>query len=130
MPGPKANPRIDIKQPREIGKLLIKWALEPDTRPKTMSEFRTQTSGILIIPDNFDGLQFTQSNRDVLYIRLPDAADLQNLLDVMGDKSGPYPLPDFYEEYIKDGLHTSLREMFEYRMSDFMLGDYSIAECM
>jgi hypothetical protein len=48
----------------------------------------------------------------------------------MGDKSGDYPLPDFYREYITDGLHRKKREMFEYRVSDFVLGDYSVAECM
>jgi len=127
---PRSYERIDIRQPREIGKLLIKWALEPDTRPKTMAEFRTQTAAILMIPDNYKGLQFTQSNRDVLYIRLPGAADLQNWLDVMEDKSIAYPLPDFYAEYIKQGLHTKLREMFEYRMSDFSLGEYAVEQEM
>jgi hypothetical protein len=39
---PRPYERIDIAQPREIGRRMIKWALEPDTLPKTMAEFRTQ----------------------------------------------------------------------------------------
>jgi hypothetical protein len=67
MPEPVKKTRIEIPQPREMGKLIIKWALEPDTRPKTLSEFKTQTSGMVGLPDHFVGLQFTQSNREVLY---------------------------------------------------------------
>lgn len=123
-------PRIEFINPLKLGELLIKWAREPDTRPKTLADFKTATAAFMKLPDHFKALQFTQSNREVLYIRLPDGDDLEELLNRIGDSEDDYPLPDFYATYVKTGQPKKVREMFQMRMADFALGDYSIAECM
>lgn len=121
--------RIDVLDPRQMGKFLIQWTLEPDSRPTTFAAFKEQVHGTLSIPDNFKGLQFVQSNQDVLFIRLPDAGCIQESLDKLGTKTGDYPLPDFYAEHLTQGQHRELRTMLEFRMSDYMLGDYSMSQC-
>ena len=121
--------RINVLQPREMGKKLIQWTLEAKSRPGNLKEFKEQVHGILEIPDNFNGLQFVQSNRDVLLIRLPDADNIQESLDKLGTKTGTYPLPKYYEEHLMLGQHRELRTMLEYRMSDYALGDYSMSQC-
>jgi hypothetical protein len=121
-----AIPRLNILLHRELGKKIIKWALEPESRPKTLPEFLRETQGIIEqpIPDWIKGLQFVQSNMEVLLIRLPPTELVQDTLDRIAAGTGKYPLPDFYEEYLLHGQHQSQQELFEYRV-----GDYTIAHC-
>lgn len=121
-----AIPRLNILQHRELGKKMIKWALEPDTRPKTLPEFLLETHGMIEqpIPPWIKGLQFVQSNMEVLLIRLPPADLVQDTIDKIATGTGKYPFPDFYEDHLVRGLHQSQQELFEFRV-----GDYSIAHC-
>jgi hypothetical protein len=105
---------------------MIKWALQPETRPKNLPEFAAETNGIIEqpFPDWIKGLQFVQSNMEVLLIRLPPAVLVQDTIDKIATGTGKYPFPDFYEEHLVQGLHTSQQEIFEFRV-----GDYTLAHC-
>lgn len=122
-----AIPRINILQHRELGKLLIKWAQDPETRPKDLAEFKTATSGILDqpLPSWVKAIQFIQPNLEVLVIRLAPPEFVKDSIQINATATGPYPLPTFYEEYFKLGQHQNRQEMFEYRV-----GDYTLAFCM
>lgn len=122
-----AIPRINILQHREFGKLVLKWAREPDSRPKDLAEFRTVTNGILEqpLPSWVKAIQFIQPNKEVLVIRLAPPEFVEDSLATNASSTEPYKLPDFYAEYFKSGLHQDRQEMFEYRV-----GDYTLALCM
>jgi hypothetical protein len=121
-----AIPRLNILQHRELGKKMIKWSLQPETRPKTLTEFQAETAGIIEqpFPDWIKGLQFVQSNMEVLLIRLPPAVLVQDTLDKIATGTGKYPFPEFYEEHLVHGKHPSQQEIFEFRV-----GDYTLAHC-
>ena len=121
-----AIPRLNVLQHREFGKKVIKWALEPETRPKSLAEFAAQTTGIIEqpFPAHIKAVQFVQSNKEVLLIRLAPAEIVQDTLDRLKTATGKYPLPKFYDEYFTQGLHTDQREFFEFRV-----GDYTMAQC-
>lgn len=118
--------RINVLQYGKLGALMIKWAQEPDSRPKTLAEFVTMTQGIVEhpMPDRVKGLQFVQSNLEVLLIRLPAAEMVKESMDRVSTATGKYPLPAFYEEYFVGGEHTNQKEMLELRV-----GDYTMAQC-
>lgn len=126
MPAVTPPARINVLQHRELGKKMIQWALEPDTRPKTLEEFKAATFGIIEqpFPEWVKGLQFVQNNLDTLLIRLPAPEMVQASLDRTATATGRYPLPAFYEEHIAQGLSTQ-REMLEARV-----GDYTMAQCL
>lgn len=119
--------RINVLQHRELGKKMIQWALEPDTRPKTLDEFKAQTAGIIEqpFPDWVKALQFVQNNMDTLLIRLPAPEMVQESMDRTASATGKYPLPSFYEEHLVNNQHPSQREMLEFRV-----GDYTMAQCV
>jgi hypothetical protein len=125
MPTATPIPRINVLQHGELGKRMIEWALDPESRPKTLEEFKAQTNGIIEqpFPPWVKALQFVQSNLDTLLIRLPAPEMVQQSLDRTATATGKYPLPDFYEEHIVHGQHSQ-REMLEYRV-----GDYTMAQC-
>jgi len=112
-------------QHRELGKKMIEWALDPESRPKTLEAFKEATRGIIEqpFPDWVKGLQFVQNNMDTLLIRLPAAEMVQASIDRTATATGSYPLPGFYEDHLVRGLHSQ-REMLEFRV-----GDYTMAQC-
>ncbi len=121
-----AIPRINVLQHRELGKKVIKLALEPDSRPKSLAEFVQQTNGIIEhpLPSYIKAVQFVQPNLEVLLIRLAPAEMIQDTLTRLETATGKYPMPKFYEEYITHGKHQNQKEFFEHRV-----GDYSISNC-
>lgn len=122
-----AIPRINVLQHREFGKLILKWAQDSESRPKTLAEFLTATSGILEhpLPSWVKAVQFIQPSLEVLVIRLAPPEFVKDSIETNATATGPYPMPSFYEEYFKQGQHTNRQEMFEYRV-----GDYTLALCM
>lgn len=122
-----AIPRMNILDYQALGRLIIKWATDPASRPGTLPDFLEATHGIIEqpLPDSIKGLQFVQSNMEVLLIRLPPAELVEDTLNNIARGSGRYPLPDFYAEHILHGQHVNMKDLFEFRV-----GDYTIAHCV
>jgi len=121
-----AIPRIDVLQYQQLGKKMIEWAINPDTRPKDLKEFEDQTAGMIgPIPARIKGLQFVQSNLEILLIRLPPAEMVSESLDRTSSASGNYPFPPFYEEHFVAKMHQDQKALLEFRV-----GDYTMAQCV
>lgn len=126
MPLPRPIPRINVVNYRALGQNMIKWALDAETRPENLPQFVAAVDGMieLPLPSWIKGLQFVQSNTEVLMIRLPPKEVVEDTLERIASGTGKYPFPNFYEQFIlQDGDHDQ-RAIFEFRV-----GDYTIAHC-
>ena len=120
--------RIEVADHIELGRLIAQWATEPETRPTTVAELRSQLDGIAVIPERIKTVSFSQSALDHLVIALPPEAvveeSLERVTDPMGD--GHYPLPQFYADHYRPGFGPVMTPL------DTMLArvaDHAIAQC-
>jgi hypothetical protein len=109
----------------KLGELMIRWATEPETRPENLPAFVRAVEGAieLPLPPWIKGLQFVQSNNEVLLIRLPPAEFIEDTLQSIGQGTGQYPFPEFYERFILNPP-ADKAEVFRFRV-----GDYTISHC-
>lgn len=126
MPLPRPIPRINVLNHRRLGQKMIKWATEPETRPENLPRFIAEVEGMieLPLPSWIKGLQFVQSNTEVLLIRLPPKEIVEDTLERIASGTGKYPFPAFYEDFILQESDHDQRAIFEFRV-----GDYTIAHC-
>jgi hypothetical protein len=126
MPLPRPIPRVKVTNYGKLGELMIRWATEPETRPENLPAFVREVEGAieLPLPSWIKGLQFVQSNNEVLMIRLPPAEFVEDTLERIETGTGKYPFPDFYERFILNPGPHDQKEIFRFRV-----GDYTIAHC-
>src|SRR6266536_2526164 len=104
--------RVEVIDYRALGRKIIRWSKNANSRPKDLVEFEKQLKGIVKfpLPSWVKGLQFVQGNLEVLLIRLPPVALMEDTSRSTLSKE-PYPLPkqlvDFYRSFAKDGLPKS-----------------------
>ena len=65
--------RVEVIDYRALGRKIIRWSKNANSRPKDLVEFEKQLKGIVKfpLPSWVKGLQFVQGNLEVLLIRLP-----------------------------------------------------------
>jgi hypothetical protein len=128
MPLTRPIPRIKVINYGKLGELMINWAKDPDSRPENLEAFKIAVEGAIDVqnfPAWVKGLQFVQSNNEVLMIRLPPAEFIDDTLQQLGNPQGPkYPFPDFYSTFILNPGPHDQEEIFRFRV-----GDYTIAHC-
>ncbi|NJO32281.1 MAG: hypothetical protein HC869_03290 [Rhodospirillales bacterium] len=128
MPLDRPIPRIKVINYGKLGELMIRWATEPETRPENLEVFKRAVEGAIDVqnfPTWVKGLQFVQSNNEVLMIRLPPAEFIEDTLERIEAGAGKYPFPDFYERFILEPGPHDQKEIFRFRV-----GDYTIAHCI
>lgn len=121
--------RVEVLDYSALGKMIIKWTKNVNSRPKDLSEFEKQLKGIVKfpLPKWIKGLQFVQGSRDVLLIRLPPVELMEDTrASVAGDE--PYPLPksleEFYLSLADKGLpqtKSAKRAMLHTRVADYTI---------
>lgn len=126
MPLDRPIPRVKVINYGKLGELMIRWATEPETRPENLPAFVREVEGAieLPLPGWIKGLQFVQSNNEVLMIRLPPAEFIEDTLARIQTGTDKYPFPDFYERFILEPGPHDQKEIFRFRV-----GDYTIAHC-
>lgn len=127
MPLSRPIPRVKVINYGKLGELMIRWATEPETRPENLPAFEREVAGAieLPLPTWIKGLQFVQSNNEVLLIRLPPAEFIEDTLQQLENPEGnKYPFPDFYSTFILNPGPHDQKEVFRFRV-----GDYTIAHC-
>jgi hypothetical protein len=124
--------RVDVIDYRALGRKIIRWAKNAGSRPKDLVEFEKQLKGIVKfpLPSWVKGLQFVQGNLEVLLIRLPPVALMEDTLSTTLSKE-PYPLPkqleEFYLSLSKGGLPKS--KIGKLAMLELRVADYTIQCC-
>jgi hypothetical protein len=124
--------RVEVIDYRALGRKIIGWSKNARLRPKDLVEFEKQLKGIVKfpLPSWVKGLQFVQGNLEVLLIRLPPVALMEDTLRATLAKE-PYPLPkdleNFYLSLGKSGLPKS--KLAKMAMLELRVADYTIQCC-
>ena len=118
--------RIKVANYKLFGQLVVKWANDPTSRPKTLQDFKNATQGVLEIPDRItEDPQYVEWSLTNLLIRLPDPTLVKQSTDMLTTHTGQYPTPQFYADLLQNPSDISPVDGFFHRV-----GDYTIAQCM
>lgn len=90
----------------ELGKIVLEWSREPESRPDSIDALARQLGGIAVIPRRLRRVVFVQDDDETLYVRLPAQALLaEQVEEAMDDCSGrQYEMPYFYRDYFDPGF--------------------------
>ena len=123
--------RISVTDYASLGKKIVEWTLNPETRPRTIDEFEYQLVGALKVVDKTKTtkVNFIDTPLDTILIRLPPREILQEAKDTYSNPKLPidqYDFPSYYEidlDKLK-GKGTTPAELFY-----ASVGDYTTSEC-
>jgi len=119
---------VEVADYVELGRLVVDWTCNEDTRPTSVAALASQLDGIARVPGIYKDVVFVEGRRDVLVIRLPEKERTQATLDEVETLlvSDAYRLPAFYDDIYQRsfGPVMSPLDTFLARM-----GDYSIVQC-
>lgn len=99
-------PRVEVADYIELGRLVAEWAIDPETRPRTLEELRRQLAGIAVLPPSIRSFSFAQGTADHVVFNLPDARTIEQSIEQMNDPMADarYPLPQFYADHHRPGF--------------------------
>jgi hypothetical protein len=119
---------IEVADHIEMGRLVIEWATDKNTRPKTLDELKAQLDGIARVPDRIKSFEFCQGTKEKLVLRLPVKEMMERAVNEMSDpeRNGNYPMPQFYSDFYRPGFSPVMSPL-ETLMA--RVGDYTIAQC-
>jgi hypothetical protein len=98
--------------------------------PQTLAEFVQQCRDAevnIVIPDSIKGVQFVQSNGEVLLLRLPNKALVLDTEQAIRQNPADYPLPEYYAWFWSDQINLNHDNVMEFHAD--RIGDYSISQC-
>jgi len=115
--------RLKVLDYREYGKIVVKWAKDPNSRPQTLSEFKDAVKNVLVVPDTVtENPHYIQWSNTNLIVRLPAVDLVEESENDLKKSPDHYPLPLFYHDLVS-GEVAGL-DGFYYRV-----GDYTTAQC-
>ena len=117
--------RVEIADYAAMGRKVLEWAASDASRPTNVAQLKEQLADIATVPDRIKDIEFVQSTREKLYIRLPPldmAEEGRRRAETLG-AAGAYDEPRFYRDRILGGDVGSLEYFFS------RVGDYTIAQC-
>jgi hypothetical protein len=114
--------RIEVIDHIELGRRIAGWALDPRSRPRSLSDLRSQLAGIAEVPETIESFSFHDEVPEHLTIRLPDPEAILLRCDRLEDPILPldYGLPPFYSDHFNVGRAPVLTplDMFHARIAD------------
>ena len=118
----------------EWGKLVIKWAINPDTRPRDVADLNRQMAaagaGGPFSTQQFLDLAFAQApNETTLQIFLPTAGAIDRGMQMVQVPGFRWKLPDFYCRDAFDGHPVNVKEANNVKFLAERIGDYAIGQC-
>ena len=119
--------RVQVLDYVEFGKTVVRWALEPNSRPKDLADLKTKLRDILKVPDRITKLKFVDVNLDTLVIRVPNPEMARESVDLFSDPAttGDYPIPLFYRN-LRNGGGSPMSKL---DVLYARIADYTIAQC-
>jgi hypothetical protein len=126
-------PNMDAMNWRNWGELVMKWALEPGTRPANVDELNTQMElanvGVSFPTPKFQDVAFAQApNAKTVQIFLPTEAAIKAAKQDIADGK-KYPLPEFYGRLAFGGMDANIKQPDKEEMLACRIGDYAIGQC-
>lgn len=119
--------RVDVLDHKAFGEMVVGWALDPDTRPKTLDELKEACVDILSIPNRIKKLRYVNDDLKTLRIRVPHKQMMEeSKARFSGENartSGGYPAPGFYSQVGAVNQPPDLDIMYS------RIADYVIAQC-
>lgn len=97
---------IQVADYIELGKIVLDWVRDPETRPASPDELANQLREIAVVPRRVRKVVFVQDDDETLHIRLPGKAliaeQVEEALDVCSTRR--FPMPYFYRDYFDPGF--------------------------
>jgi hypothetical protein len=134
---------IEPKDDEQWGKLVKTWATgkdyvnngknypRPDTKPDPLAEFNRQTTDAgagLELPDYVKSILIIQATKDVLVIKLPPKAMIEESEKFLANND--YTLPKFYGPVFGKPPEPGIKDPAErLRLHAMRIGDYTIRLC-
>lgn len=123
-------PLMSISAFEEIGKLVKKWAANPEGRPKTPLEFEKAVNdsvagGLKLPHEYYKTLRFEQAQDGELLVRLPNAKLLKQHQDRVAESD--YGVPKFYTDIL--GAPAFVPPESKEKYDNCRLGDYTMSNC-
>jgi hypothetical protein len=115
------------------GKLVMKWAQDPGTRPANVIALNQQMETA-----NVGGSFPEQRFRDVAFAQAPDSKTVQIFLPTVAAIDAAkqeirdgrkYPLPEFYGRLAFGGADANIKQPNKEEMLACRIGDYAIGQC-
>ncbi|WP_424929085.1 hypothetical protein [Amaricoccus tamworthensis] len=120
--------RVEVRDYVEMGKMVARWAMEPDTAPRDLESLRKALDGVAHIPNRYNRLEMRQDDVDTLVIQLPSKElveeGINRTTDPMADCR--YPMPNFYSDFYRTNV-SPVMTPFDTLMA--RMGDSVTAEC-
>lgn len=118
----------------EWGKLVIKWAINPDTRPRDVADLNRQMAaagaGGPFSTQQFLDLAFAQApNETTLQIFLPTAGAIDRAMQTVQASGFRWTLPDFYSRDAFDSHAVNVKEADNVKFLLERIGEYAIGQC-
>jgi hypothetical protein len=121
------HPGIVILDHQELGRLVVRWTFEPESRPASIEALRTALRGIAELPGTVRSFSFCEGRPDHLAIRLPAPPVIETAIERFSDPAAPleYPIPQFYADHFHPGFSPILTPL---DMLHARVGDCAFAE--
>ncbi len=141
-----SSTQIGISDYSQWGKLVKSWAtgknyfadegFDPFPVPRTLTDVQDRCKHVgvvLTLPPSVTGLAMVEYSPEVLTIKLPPKAMVEQSETEIGNDGNPYPIPDFYDDFYAtfanaDPLNiTDGGKRMEFHAA--RIGDYSVQDC-
>lgn len=127
--------RIKVNDAVAVGKKIVEWTLEANTRPKgnDIRDFVAKMDGALTVTDpKVTKFQLIETPADTIVIRLPQEDMLRRARDKYDDRNNPGLKADLsqFPEWERDLVDTTkLTGLKAAEVFYMFVGDYTTTEC-
>ena len=121
--------RAEVTDPVMMGRKIVEWTLQPETRPTTFDEFKDQVRGLLDIKGDITGFKLVETPDKTLVIRLPAKAPLaaaKREYTSPGATVDKYAFPKYLHVDIEKIKQENTTPEWLFHSS---IGDYTTREC-
>ncbi len=97
---------IQVADYIELGKIVLDWVRDPESRPDSPDELARQLRGVAVLPRRVRKIVFVQDDDETLHVRLPGKALVAEQVEEMMDACSVrhFPMPYFYRDYFDPGF--------------------------
>lgn len=118
--------RVDVFDHKAFGEMVVRWSVDPTTRPADIDAMREACTDILSIPDRITKLDYVDVDLDTLVIRVPNrdmVIESRDRFQAAPD-GNDYPMPPFYDWIGTQAPPPALDILYS------RISDYTIAQCL
>ena len=121
---------MTTEQLKAFGDLIIKWTLDPSTRPADLCCLKSQLR-LIGYPDDFDDFEIIEREKGKFKVLLPEPEMVAPAVKEYCEAgtAGYYTLPKFYGDLAFQGASARVADNDKCEFYKLRVGDYTTARC-